>query len=68
MPGVVWIDIFEEMLRDPIREANHTGINIVGGESVDVLKLKESFQFDGTHIHPNYVPLLLEPFLSSQLA
>ena len=65
--GVTWIDIFENMLRNPIREANHTGIKIVGGESVDVLKLKESFQFDGTHMHPNYVPLLLEPFFSSQL-
>lgn len=65
--GVTWIDIFESMLYNLIEEANHTGVNIVGGGGADVLKLKDSFTFDGTHMHPNYVPLLLEPFMANFL-
>ena len=66
-PGVTWIDIFESMLCDPIREANHSGVNIVGATSGDALRLRDSYAFDGTHMHPNYVPLLLEPFMRTHL-
>ena len=55
------------MLYDPISEANTTGVNIVGNLGPGSLKLQPSYKFDGTHIHPNYVPLLLEPFMRTKL-
>lgn len=65
--GVQWLDIFDDMLSDPITEANRTGINITGAGGIDTLKLKDVYRFDGTHMHPNYVPLLLEPALREKL-
>lgn len=65
--GVTWIDIFDSMLYDPIKEANRTGVNIIGGGGVETLKLRESYVFDGTHMHPNYVPLILGPFMHDKL-
>ena len=63
----MWLDIFDAMLSDPIRDANNSGVNIIGSGGISAMKLKDMYQLDGTHMHPNYVPLLLEPCLRIKL-
>lgn len=49
---LVWLDFFDKLL-----EPTDGKVSLHPGEKSS-LKLKKEYELDGTHLHPNYIPLL----------
>ncbi len=67
IPGCTWLNIYNDLLWNPLESSEERGINIIGGNSIAALgpQLIDDYKFDDTHIHPDYVSKVLTPVLRS---